>query len=107
MVHRPVAEGVDVARADDGSWTVLGRAAGRAVALSDLTDDDAMAEVQARLRRLGVERALVRAGVREGDIVHLGPLTFEYHRDDGSLGVGGDDAPVDSRPRRRRGSRPA
>ena len=42
------------------------------MALSDLTDDDAVDYVQGRLRRLGVERALVRAGVRDGDVVHLG-----------------------------------
>ena len=36
------------------------------------TDHDAVDYVQGRLRRLGVERALVRAGVRDGDVVHLG-----------------------------------
>jgi len=39
--------------------------------------------VQHRLRRLGVERALVRAGVRDGDVVHLGALSFTYRRDEG------------------------
>jgi GTP-binding protein len=82
VVHRPLSEGVEVERADDGSFVVVGRAALRAVALSDLTDDEAVDYVQERLRRLGVERALVRAGVREGDTVHLGALTFTYHRDD-------------------------
>jgi len=82
VVHRPLPEGVEVERAGDGSFVVVGRAALRAVALSDLTDDDAVDYVQERLRRLGVERALVRAGVHEGDTVHLGALTFTYHRDD-------------------------
>jgi GTPase len=82
VVHRPAPEGVEVERGDDGSFVVVGRAALRAVALSDLTDDEAVDYVQERLRRLGVERALVRAGVREGDTVHLGALTFTYHRDD-------------------------
>ncbi len=70
---------------DDGSFEVLGRAALRAVALSDLTDDQAVAYVQERLRRLGVERALVRAGARDGDVVHLGKLTFTYQSDAGGL----------------------
>jgi len=83
VIHRPVAEGVEVSRADDGSFVVQGRAALRAVALSDLTDDGAVDYVQHRLRRLGVERALVRAGVREGDVVHLGALSFTYQRDEG------------------------
>jgi GTPase len=85
VVHRPLAEGVEIVREDDGSFTVRGRAAERAVALSDLTDDDAVSYVQDRLRRLGVERALVRAGVHDGDLVHLGALTFTYHRHAGGL----------------------
>lgn len=82
VLHRPLPEGIEVERQDDGSWLVLGRAAARAVSLSDLTDDEAMDYVQYRLRRLGVERALVRAGVREGDTVRLGPISFTYHVDE-------------------------
>jgi GTP-binding protein len=85
VVHRPVGEGVEVVRDKDGSFVVEGRAALRAVALSDLTDADAVAYVQGRLRRLGVERALVRAGIREGDTVRLGPLEFTYRRDEDVL----------------------
>ena len=82
VVLRPAGEGVEVTRADDGSFVVHGRAALRAVALSDLTDEDAQAYMADRLRRLGVDRALVRAGAREGDTVHLGALTFEYRADE-------------------------
>jgi GTPase len=85
VIHRPLPEGIEVTREADGSFLVLGRAALRAVALSDLTDDQAVAYVQERLRRLGVERALVRAGARDGDIVHLGQLTFTYQSDAGGL----------------------
>ncbi|HXQ75232.1 MAG TPA: GTPase ObgE [Acidimicrobiales bacterium] len=85
VVHRPLPEGIEVVRRDDGSFEVLGRAALRAVALSDLTDDQAVAYVQERLRRLGVERALVRAGARDGDVVHLGKLTFTYQSNAGGL----------------------
>jgi GTPase len=88
VVHRPLPEGIEVVREADGSFTVLGRSALRAVALSDLTDDQAVAYVQERLRRLGVERALVRAGVRDGDVVHLGKLTFTYQSDAGGLDAG-------------------
>jgi GTPase len=85
VVHRPLPEGIEIVRQADGSFVVLGRSALRAVALSDLTDDQAVAYVQERLRRLGVERALVRAGVRDGDVVHLGKLTFTYQSDAGGL----------------------
>jgi GTP-binding protein len=50
----------------------------RAVALSDLTDPDALAVAQGRLRKLGVDRALARAGAKEGDTVRIGDLAFDY-----------------------------
>ncbi len=78
IVHRPVPEGVDVRRAGPGAWVVVGRAAERAVALSDLNDDGAQAEVVRRLRRLGVDRALNRAGAREGDEITVGTMTFTW-----------------------------
>ncbi len=78
IVHRPVPEGVDVRRAGDGAWLVVGRAAERAVALSDLNDVGAQAEAVRRLRRLGVDRALARAGVRDGDEVTVGAMTFTW-----------------------------
>jgi len=105
VVHRPLPEGVEVERAGDGSFVVVGRAALRAVALSDLTDDAAVDYVQERLRRLGVERALVRAGVHEGDTVHLGPLTFTYHRDDLESDALAAARPGPERPPRRRTGR--
>jgi GTP-binding protein len=63
---------------DGGEWVVDGRAATRAVALSDLTRPEALAEAHRRLRRLGVDRALARAGAKPGDRVRIGSLVFEY-----------------------------
>lgn len=77
-VHRPMAESVMIGRNDDGSWQVYGRQAERAVALNDLTDLDAMAYVQDRLSGLGVDKKLGKAGAKQGDIVHIGALEFEY-----------------------------
>jgi GTP-binding protein len=82
VVLRPEAEEVAVERSGPHHFVVTGRGAVRAVALSDLTGGDAMAVVQRRLRRLGVERALVRAGIADGDLVEIGPLSFTYHRDE-------------------------
>jgi GTP-binding protein len=81
VVHRPLPEGVDVQRAGAGAWLVVGRAAERAVALSDLTDAGAQAEAVRRLRRLGVDRALSRAGARDGDEVTVGSMTFTWGED--------------------------
>ncbi len=81
VVHRPVPEGVSVVRHDDGSFEVLGRQALRAVALSDLTDVEALAHAQQRLDQLRVPRALARAGAKSGDIVVIGDFQFEYEPD--------------------------
>jgi GTP-binding protein len=81
VVHRPVPAGVQVERAPDGSLVVRGRQAERAVALSDLTDAGALAYAQGRLRHLGVDRALARAGARRGDLVRIGRFEFEWEPD--------------------------
>jgi GTP-binding protein len=78
VVHRPREEGFSVARDDDGAWRVNGRAAERVVAMADMTNEEALGYVQERFRRMGVERALARAGAREGDTVRIGPVELEY-----------------------------
>jgi GTP-binding protein len=81
VVHRPQPAEVAVARDRDGAFVVTGRPAERAVALSDLTNAQAIAYAQQRLRRLGVDRALSRAGARPGDVVRIGAFEFEYEPD--------------------------
>jgi GTP-binding protein len=76
VIHRPAPEGVDVQRIGQNAWQVVGRVAERAVAFSDLQDPGALSEAVKRLRRLGVDRALARAGVRDGDEVTVGTMTF-------------------------------
>jgi GTP-binding protein len=78
VVHRPREEGFSVARDADGAWRVNGRAAERVVAMADLTNEEALGYVQERFRRMGVERALARAGACEGDTVRIGPVELEY-----------------------------
>jgi GTPase len=78
VVLRPAEEGFTVVRDDDGAWRVHGRTAERVVAMADLTNLEAMEYVQYRLRKMGVERALARAGAREGDVVRIGPVELDY-----------------------------
>jgi len=82
VIHRPVSEGIRVVRNDDGSFEVLGRDAVRAVALSDLTNPEALDVAHQRLAELGVDRALGRAGARNGDVVRIGNLSFDYESSD-------------------------
>ncbi len=111
VIHRPLPEGFAVERIGEGVFRVVGRVAERAVALNDVTTDEAADYVQGRLRRIGVDRALARAGARDGDVVHIGELSFVWYRDQpeftgdsGRAGaVGRDAAPPPSRARRRPG----
>ena len=81
VIHRPAPDGFTVEAVGDGEWAVVGKVAERAVALNDLTTDEAAAYVQERLTRLGVDRALARAGARDGDLVHIAELSFTWYRD--------------------------
>ena len=78
---RPVAEGIKIGRRDDGSFEVFGREAARAVGLSDLTNAEALDVARERLAKLGVDRALARAGARNGDVVHIAKFSFDYETD--------------------------
>ncbi|MCU1451352.1 MAG: GTPase Obg [Acidimicrobiales bacterium] len=78
VLHSPAPEGVRVEREPTGAFRVIGRPAERAVALSDITTADAQDYMRHRLQRLGVDRALERAGAQEGDTVHIGNHEFEY-----------------------------
>jgi GTPase len=78
VVLRPQEEGISVVREDTGVWRVEGRAAERAVAVSDFSDPDALVYVQQRLQKIGVDRALARAGARDGDVVRIGGTELEY-----------------------------
>jgi GTPase len=82
VVHRPIAEGVLIEREDDASWRVVGRQAERAVALSDVSNLEALAYIHERLASLGVDRALAKAGARDGDIVRISGFSFDYMSDD-------------------------
>ena len=82
-IHRPAPEGIAIERGDDGSFIVVGRAAERAVALNDLTNEEAQEYVQQRLTKLGVDKALAKAGAREGDVVVVGNLVFDYSEEVG------------------------
>ena len=81
VIHRPVSEAVVVERIGDSVYEVHSRQALRAVRLSDLTDPAALEHAQQRLESLGVNKALRNAGAREGDVIHIGDLSFEYEED--------------------------
>lgn len=79
VLLRPEAAGAHVERVADGEFRVSGRDVERVVALNDVTNPDALAYIDHRLERLGVDRLLARAGASEGDVVWIGEFSFEYH----------------------------
>jgi GTP-binding protein len=87
VVHRPVPDEIVLEKIGERGWQVRGRSAERAVRFQDLTDDQALAEIVKRLKALGVDRVLTRAGARDGDVVTIGPLTFEWWRDEVGAGL--------------------
>ena len=92
-IHRPAERMVSVIRHDDGAYEVLGRAAGRAVRFSNLTDDGALDEAVRRLEKLGVARMLRQAGITEGAKVIVGDVEFDWWMDQTVAGLSAEDLP--------------
>jgi GTP-binding protein len=77
IVYRPQGEGgFDVER-EDGGFRVTGRGVEMLVARHDLTNSEALAYLEQRLREIGVIAALERAGFTPGDEVRIGEVAFE------------------------------
>ena len=74
---KPRREGPRVVR-KDGAFVVRMPEIERIAALLDQDDWQALAQFYARMKRLGVVRALERAGVAQGDTVRIGELEWEW-----------------------------
>jgi GTP-binding protein len=78
MVFRPAAaRGFRVERLAPGSFAVRGRGIERLLERYDIENEDAMAHVESRLRRIGVLKALEAAGFEPGDEIEIAGVTFE------------------------------
>ena len=77
-LYRPADdEGFRVERGPDGVLQVKGPAVERLLARHDMSNEEALRYVEDRLRRMGVIRALERAGFQPGDDVELAGTVFE------------------------------
>jgi GTPase len=78
MVFRPAAtSGFVVRRVADRSFAVDGRGVERLLARYDIDNEDAMAYLEGRLRKIGVLRALEAEGFQAGDDLEIAGVAFE------------------------------
>ncbi len=79
-VFRPAAgRNFSVQRTGEGAYRVNGDGIVRLLARHDLDNDEALAHVEGRLRRMGVISALEAAGFEPGDDVEIAGVVFELH----------------------------
>jgi GTP-binding protein len=79
-VFRPAAgRGFSVQRMGERAFRVEGDAVQRLLARHDLDNDEALAHVENRLRRMGVISALESEGFEPGDDVEIAGVEFELH----------------------------
>ena len=81
VIIKPEAEGTLVERVAENEFRLVGRSVERVVALNDVTTPEALNWIDERLKKLGVDRLLSRAGAQEGDIIWIGEFSFEYEPD--------------------------
>ncbi len=78
MVFRPTGgAGFHVERLKEGTFAVRGRGIERLLKRFDIDNDDAMAYLEGRLRRIGVLGALEAEGFQPGDEIEIAGVTFE------------------------------
>lgn len=71
-------ERFNVKRDIDGNWRVTGKEIERHVAMTYLEEEESLERLQRIMKVMGLEKGLVEAGVKEGDIVRIGDWEFEW-----------------------------
>jgi len=78
VYQRPEDEDLAVEKTGKGQYTVKGRNVERMVIVTDMNNDEAVVHLQAKLRRAGVEQALIKAGAVDGDLITIGFVSFDF-----------------------------
>ena len=82
MVFRPNGrKGFEVEKRREGSFAVRGKGIERLMRRYDTENEDAMAYLEQRLRKIGVLGALEAEGFQPGDELEVGGVTFELDPD--------------------------
>ena len=69
--------GFEISKTGAGEYRVSGDAVERLIARHDLENEEALAHVEHRLRRMGVITALEKEGFEPGDDVEIAGILFE------------------------------
>ena len=77
MFRPAAARAFGVERVGAGEYRVTGEAVDRLIARHDVENEEALAHVEQRLRRMGVIAALEAEGFEPGDDVEIGGVVFE------------------------------
>jgi GTP-binding protein len=78
VYNPPEDEDLEIEKTGRGEFMVHGKHVERMVVMTEIGNDEAVAHLQRRLRRAGVEQALVRSGALDGDSITIGPVTFTF-----------------------------
>ncbi|HEU4703341.1 MAG TPA: GTPase ObgE [Conexibacter sp.] len=78
QVFRPAQRrGYRIERVEEGRFRVVGEGVDRLILRYDVENEEAMAHLERRLKRIGVIDALEQAGFEPGDDVEIGGVEFE------------------------------
>ncbi len=72
-----------VKKVADHEYIVEGKGVERAVAMTNLENEEAVRRLQRKLERLGLNDALAAQGVEAGDTVRIGAIEFDYVGENG------------------------
>lgn len=67
-----------ISRDDDGTWVLSGDKLERLFKMTDLTHEDSQLRFARQLRHMGVDDALRKAGIKDGDMVRIDKFAFEF-----------------------------
>jgi len=73
-----VHKGFEVLREPDGLYRVAGGFVERMIAMANFAQPETVERIQKAMKRIGLDKALVRAGVRPGDTVRIGRMELEW-----------------------------
>jgi GTP-binding protein len=83
---------------EDDAFVVQGQKVEIQVAMTDMTEDDAVQFLQRRLEGWGVQEGLIRAGAKPGDLVRIGGAEFDFTPRSAYLQPDDEEAEPDLRP---------